>query len=89
MGQQSNVPLAERYAVALRQLALRDDRSVPETLRPAVEAFLDRELQQDSDFGIAVEALLRSRQGRQPSSPVTELGRGRRRNRRASSPEAR
>jgi hypothetical protein len=76
-GQQFNVPLAERYAVALRQLALRDDRSVPETLRPAVEAFLEHELEQDRDLATAVEALLRSRQRRQPPAPVSELGQAR------------
>ena len=53
-GQQFNVPLSERYAVALRQLTLRDDRSVPETLRPAEEAFLEYELEQDRDLATAV-----------------------------------
>lgn len=89
MGHQFNVPLAERYAVALRQLALRDDKSVPDTLRPAVEAFLEHALQQDSDLATAVEALLRSRLKRQPSAPVTELGRARQVNRGANTPDRR
>lgn len=83
-GQQFNVPLAERHAVALRQLAMRDDRSVPETLRPAVEAFLEHELEEDRDLTAAVEALLRSRQSRQASAPVRELGQARQAKRKPS-----
>ncbi len=76
-GQQFNVPLEEHHAVALRQLALRDDKTVPEVLRPVIEAFLDQELGDDVDLKAAVEALLRSRHRKSPAA-VTRLGEARR-----------
>lgn len=78
MAQQFNVPLSERYAVTLRALALRDETSVPDTLRPVVERHLDEALRLDPDLNAAVEALLRARTKKRPAK-VSRLPAGRRR----------
>jgi hypothetical protein len=70
---QFNVPLTERYSVALRSLALRDDRSIPDLLRPVIEAYLDEVLQADSDLEKAVGAVLRARKRQRPTSTVTPM----------------
>lgn len=75
--QQFNVPLSERHAVALRQLSLRDEVSVPALLRPQVEAYLDRELRGDADLATAVEAVLRARARRNKSTRVTPINKAR------------
>lgn len=74
-GAQFNVPLSERYEVALRNLAIRDERSIPDVLRPVIEQYLDDVLRTDSDLEKAVAALLRSRRRARPSSSVTPIGR--------------
>lgn len=63
--QQFNVTLTERYSVAVRQLLIRDEKQIPELLRPVVEEWVDRELLADADLAAAVQALMRSRR-RQP-----------------------
>lgn len=74
-GAQFNVPLSERYAVALRNLAIRDDCSIPDLLRPVIEQHLDDVLGADSDLEKAVAALLRSKRKAQPSGSVTPIRR--------------
>ncbi|HWL36831.1 MAG TPA: hypothetical protein VNQ77_11610 [Frankiaceae bacterium] len=71
-GRQVNVPLSEYYSLVLAQVVLRDDSTVPETLRPVIEAYLDRRLADDLDLREAVEALERSR-ARDKARPVTTL----------------
>ncbi len=72
-GAQFNVPLSERYAVALRNLAIRDDCSIPDLLRPVIERHLNEVLTADSDLEKAVAALLRSKRKAQPSSSVSPI----------------
>lgn len=71
-GRQVNVPLSEHYSVVLAQVVLRDEGTVPETLRPVIEEYLDRRLADDPDLRQAVEALERSR-ARDKARPVTRL----------------
>lgn len=72
VAQQFNVPLGERYALALGALTMRDDMSVPEVLRPVVERFIDQQLAADADLLAAVEALTRARASARPPQ-VTRL----------------
>lgn len=71
-GRQINVPLAERYALALAQVALRDECSVPDVVRPVIEQYLDQALADDPDLRQAVEALERSR-AQNKARRVTDL----------------
>ena len=75
--QQFNVPLGDRHAVALRQLSLRDEVSVPSLLRPQVEAYLDRELRNDADLATAVDAVMRARSKRAKTTRVTPINKAR------------
>jgi hypothetical protein len=57
-----------------KQLALAEDVSVPQLLRPVIEAYLEGQVAADENLKQAVEALLRARSAREPSSPsVTRL----------------
>jgi hypothetical protein len=61
---QFNVPLDEHYAIALSQLALRDESSIPDLLRPVIEQHLDSILREDLDLAAAVEAMTKARSKR-------------------------
>jgi hypothetical protein len=71
-GRQVNVPLSEHYSLVLAQVVLRDDGTVPETLRPVIERYLDQRVEDDPDLRQAVESLERSR-ARNQARPVTKL----------------
>lgn len=73
MPRQFNVPLSERYALVLGEVALRDECSVPEVLRPVIERFLDEALASDGDLRDAVESLERSRRRRRSAARVATL----------------
>ncbi len=75
-GRQINVPLSEYYSLVLAQVALRDESTVPETLRPVIENFLDDRLADDPDLRQAVASLERSR-SRAKARRVAELARKR------------
>lgn len=59
---QVNVPLNDaHWHLVLMQLALRDDTSVPELLRPVIIDFLRLRLEEDSDLAAAVQSLEQSK----------------------------
>lgn len=59
---QVNVPLDdEALYLALVQLSLREQASIPEILRPVIAGFLRGKLREDPDLAAAVEHILRAR----------------------------
>src|SRR4051794_22072166 len=75
---QVNVPLEdEHWHLALMQLAIRDEKTVPELLRPVIVGYLKRKVAADPDLAQAVEKLEKSRQharrSKRTGAEVTEL----------------
>jgi hypothetical protein len=59
---QVNVPLNDaHWHLALMQLSMRDEMSVPDLLRPVIISFLSRHLESDPDLEAAVAALERAK----------------------------
>jgi hypothetical protein len=55
---QVNVPLDdEHWYIALLQLAIREDKTVPDLLRPVIAGYLRRQLNADSSLAAAVKSL--------------------------------
>lgn len=73
MSKQVNVPLDDYHALVLAQVVIRDERSIPEILRPVIETFLDAQVAEDSDLRNAVAAMARSRRRRRSRERVSNL----------------
>lgn len=59
---QVNVPLgAEHWHIALLQLAIRENKTVPELLRPVIIRYLKRQLSIDPQLAAAVRSLEESK----------------------------
>jgi hypothetical protein len=64
---QVNVPLnEEHWHLVLTQLAIREEVSVPDLLRPVIIEFLERTLAADADLSAAVDSITRARAKSRP-----------------------
>jgi hypothetical protein len=62
--EQFNVEVSPRLMLIAKQLALIEGASVPQLLRPVLEDFLERRVQESADLSAAVDAVERAWQAR-------------------------